>query len=477
MEIIGRKAEQADLQLYYESQHPEFLAVYGRRRVGKTFLIKEFFKNDFTFYTTGLAKASRAEQLEAFTTALKAYGHRTAAPRNWLEAFVSLRDLLEQSNRVGKKVIFIDEMPWFDTPRSGFLTGLEHFWNSWASSQPNVLLIVCGSVSSWMINKLLKNHGGLYGRVTQRMNLMPFDLGTCEQFFLKNGIIFSRYQILEYYMVFGGIPHYLGMVRKGLSIAQNIDRLCFEQSAPLRYEFDDMLSSIFRKPENHKLIIAALSRKTKGLARDEIVKETGIPNNGHLSEALEELEQSGFLRRYHGFGKTRKASLYQLVDFFCNFHFRYLAGLGREVEGQWTVFSASPAHNAWSGYAFEQVCLAHISQIKRKLGISGVLSPVCSWRSERKQSGKASREPGAQVDLVIDRNDGIINLCEAKYAQEEFAIDAACDAEFRQRKAAFVRETKTRKAVHTTMVTTYGIVHNAYWNNIQSEVTADDLFE
>lgn len=505
MKIIGRQSERDQLRRYYESNRPEFLALYGRRRVGKTFLVKEFFNNDFTFYATGLAGAPKSKQLEAFTDALRLYGMPdTRTPDSWLQAFGLLRQLIGQSNRMGKKVVFIDEMPWFDSPRSGFLTALEYFWNSWASSQPDMLLIVCGSASTWMINKLLKDHGGLYNRVTQRMHLMPFTLGECEQFFKESHMSLSRYQILEYYMVFGGIPLYLDKVStlgKGLSVAQSIDRLCFADAAPLRYEFSDMLASLFKAPERHHLIIRALAKKAKGLTRDELIKSTKLPNGGNLTKALEELEQSGFIRQYKCFDKKRKQSLYQLIDFFSSFHFRYLADFQGGGENYWAQFSNQPAHSAWTGYAFEQVCLLHVPQIKRKLGISGVLAPVYSWRSMKpsdaigaakttKPSAKLGaghgdsdvektgpKPHGAQIDLVIDRKDQIINLCEMKYSIDEFGIDSAYYEKLRNKKAAFIRETKTRKAVHITMITSYGLIHNAYWNHVQSEVTADDLFD
>jgi AAA+ ATPase superfamily predicted ATPase len=490
MKIIGRKKEQEDLRSYFESPRPEFLAVYGRRRVGKTFLIKEFFKNDFTFYATGLANAPKSEQLEAFSAAIQAYGNpaeATEVPDSWLKAFIQLKKLVAQSNRAGKKVIFIDEMPWLDTPRSGFLTGLEYFWNSFASSRPDVLLIVCGSVSSWMINKLLRNHGGLYNRVTQRMRLTPFTLLECEEFFRECGCGFSRYQILEFYMVFGGVPHYLGMIRKSLSVTQNIDRLCFAADAPLKNEFNEMLSSLFREPQRHTAIIRALAGKAKGLTREEIISTTKIANGGNLTKALEELEQCGILRRYYGFDRKRKESLFQLVDFFSNFHFRFLVDMREGAEGYWLACSNKPGHGSWSGYAFEQVCLAHLSQIKARLGIAGVIAPAYSWRSRGEEDVRPTTaqspasdigEPqgGAQVDLVLDRDDNVINLCEMKYVADEFVISKGYDRQLREKRAAFIRQTKTRKAVHITMVTTYGLEHNTYWGNIQSEVTAEDLF-
>jgi len=469
MQIIGRRQEQEALRKYLDSNRPEFLTVYGRRRVGKTYLIKEFFLGDFTFYTTGLANASMKKQLESFTLSLRTYGLKDASPTSWLEAFSLLRKLIESSNRVGKKVVFIDELSWFDTPRSGFLTGLEFFWNSWASSRADVLLIVCGSVSSWMINKLIKNHGGLYNRVTQRMKLEPFTLSECEEYFRENGVVLSRQQVLEYYLVFGGIPFYLTMIEKATSVTKNIDALCFGEDAPLKGEFNEVFASLFKHSWRHRQIVEAIAAAAQGITRGQIAVKAGLPNGGSLTQALEELEQCGFIRQYRAIGKKKKEALFQLVDFFSNFHLRFLVDHKAEEEEYWVKYSNSPAYHAWSGYTFEIVCLSHISQLKRALGISGVIAPVCSWRS-------SNSDPGAQIDLVIDRDDGIVNLCEAKYSIGKFTIDRAYDEKLRNKKEAFLAETKTRKAIHLTMITTYGVSHNMYQGSIQSEITMDDLF-
>ena len=469
MEIIGRTKEQQALLQYFESDKPEFVAVYGRRRVGKTFLIKEFFNNKFSFYTSGLIDATREEQLENFSRTISFYGNMPY-PRaeNWLEAFIQLIHLLENNKKKGKKVIFIDELSWLDTPRSGFMTGLEYFWNTWASARPEILLIVCGSATSWMINKLLNNRGGLHNRVTRRMAIEPFNLLECELFFKHKKVVLERKEIIESYMIFGGIPFYLNLFEKNLSLAQNVDKLCFAKNCELKDEFSILFSSLFKRSENHELIVKTLAKKKIGMTREEIINDTKLQGGG-LTTVLEELEQCGFIRSYYAYGKLTKERLYQLVDFYSLFYLNFIKNNRQNDENYWTNLIDNAKHRAWSGYAFEQVCMQHIKQIRHKLGISGVVTYTASWRSKKS-------EPAAQIDLVIERNDKVINLCEIKYANEEFTIDKNLDDNLRHKRGAFKYETKTRKAVHQTMITTYGIKHNMYWNNIQSEVVANDLF-
>jgi predicted AAA+ superfamily ATPase len=469
MEIIGRYEEQQALQQYVESEKPEFLAVYGRRRVGKTFLIREYFKQNFSFYISGLANATKEEQLENFNAVLSAYS-KTPYSRagNWLGAFRQLIHLLEHSRKKGKKVIFIDEISWFDTPRSGFITGLEYFWNTYASAQPDILLIVCGSATSWIVNKILNNRGGLHNRVTRRMSLEPFNLSECEAFFQHKKIVLSRKDIVESYMVFGGIPFYINMFNKELSLAQNVDKLCFAKNGALKNEFSILYSSLFKHSENHELVVKALAKKKIGLTREEIIQETKLQGGG-LTTILEELEQCSFIRSYYAYEKRTKDRLFQLIDFYSLFYLNFIKNNRQNNENYWTNLTGSAKHRAWSGYAFEQVCMQHAAQIRHKLGISGVVTYSAAWRSKKS-------EQAAQIDLLIDRNDGIINICEMKYSENEFVIDKKQDENIRHKRGTFKDETKTRKAVHITMVTTYGVKRNEYWNNIQSEVRMEDLF-
>ena len=468
--MIGREAEKEDLTRFLESDKPEFVVIFGRRRVGKTHLIREFFDYKFTFYHTGMANTEMVTQLQNFNTSLQKYG-KIPYPKvtTWLESFEQLIHLLSNIKQKGKKVIFIDEMPWLDTQRSGFVQALEYFWNSYASAQKDILLIVCGSASSWIINKLIKNHGGLHNRVTQRLYLRPFSLGECEDFFKKNNIVINRHQIVESYMIFGGIPFYLSLMQKKFSLTQNVDNICFAANGGLRDEFDSLYASLFRNSENHIKIVECLSKKAKGMTRDEIIKYAQLPNGGGLTKTLTELELCGFIRKYKAFGKKERQHLFQLTDFFTLFYFNFMSDNKYNDEHYWTNLIENARHRAWSGYAFEQVCLAHLPQIKQKLGISGVLVNTASWRSKE-------TEDGAQIDLLLERNDKLINLCEIKYSQDQFVIDKKLDENLRNKRAAFRYETKTRKTLHLTMITTYGVKHNEYWGNIQSEILMDDLF-
>jgi AAA+ ATPase superfamily predicted ATPase len=469
MNIIGRISEQKSLKEHAESDIPEFMVVYGRRRVGKTFLIREFFCNKFAFQVTGLANTGMQTQLENFNASLRKYGNQPyPLSHKWFDAFEQLIHLLQYSPKKGKKVIFIDEMPWMDTHHSGFLTALEHFWNGWASARKDIFLIVCGSATSWMMNKLIKNHGGLHNRVTRRMHLEPFSLGECEEFYRAKQIVLSRHEIAESYMILGGIPYYMSLMEKQFSLAQNIDRLCFTKEGALQEEFSSLYASLFKRDENHVAIVEILAKKAKGMTRDEILKISKL-QGGNLSKTLEELELCGFIRSYNTFNRKVKCKLYQLVDFYTLFYVNYIHNNKYGNDDFWTSFMGSAKHRAWSGYAFEQLCLAHVKQIKQKLGISGVLTNVASWRSR-------TSEQGAQIDLLIERKDNVINLCEMKYANTEFVIDKKYEQNLRNKRETFINETKTRKTVHLTMVATYGVKRNEHSGLIQSEVKLDDLF-
>jgi AAA+ ATPase superfamily predicted ATPase len=468
--IIGREKEQRDLREYMEAKQPDFLVVYGRRRVGKTFLIREYFDGSFCFHTTGLASKDKNEQLFEFNKSLNKYGtEKFDLATSWQESFHQLEYLISKSPEKGKKVIFIDEMPWMDTHKSGFLTGLESFWNGWASGRKDILLIACGSATSWITNKLFRNRGGLYNRVTKRMYLRPFTLSECEAFYKYRKIMLSRQQMVESYMIFGGIPYYLSLFDKDLSLPQNVDKLCFKAGGVLQGEYDSLYSSLFEHPDKHIKIIETLSKKRKGLTRAEIIANSGLTNSGALTKALAELEDCDFIRKYYSYGKISRDAIYQLIDFYSLFHLNIiLENRGRD-DNFWVNNLQSGARNAWSGYAFEQVCLAHIDRIKYKLGIAGVSTSIFSWLSK-------NSSPGAQIDLVIDRRDGVVNLCEMKYSNSEYTITKKYDGELRNKRQAFRSETKTRQSIHTTFVTTYGLTRNEYWGDIQSEVTMSDLF-
>ena len=472
MSIVGRIYEQAELKRYYDSGKPELIAITGRRRVGKTYLVREMFISDMTFYFSGAIgkNITNKYQLSRFDDTIIEYGGDSkAASQNWSEAFAKLRRLVNNSDD-SRQVIFIDELPWLDMPKNDFLPALDYFWNTFASMRSDIMLIVCGSSASWMVKNLFQNKGGLHNRITGRINLSPFSLGECEAFFNEYGIIMNRYQIAEVYMILGGIPYYLNMLRKNLGPNQNVDQLIFAENAPLKNEFNEVYRSLFRASEQHMIIVRVLSEKASGLTRDEIIKRAKISSSGNLTRVLNELVQCGFVDKYTDFTKPKKNAYYRLIDPFTLFWLKYVENNNSKDEYFWTNLLDDGGRRAWSGFAFEQLCLLHIKQIKTKLGISGISTQIFSWRSK-------NTDPGAQIDLLIDRKDGVINICEMKYLQSPFTIDKKYDQELQNKRMVFVGETVTRSAIHITMITTYGVSDKGHRASIQSEVTLDDLFD
>ena len=469
--MIGRTDEQRRLLEAYNSEYSEFVVVYGRRRVGKTFLVREQFNYNFTFQHTGLARKNTREQLQSFQQSLRRQGYKRAPlPGNWIEAFDMLKDLIEWSEDK-RKVVFIDEMPWIDAPRSSFMPALENFWNGFASARKDVLLIACGSATSWIVNKLLKNKQGLHNRVTCRIHLQPFTLNECEQYANDRKLALNRKQLMEGYMTLGGIPYYWSLLDKSKSLALNIDKLFFSKDGELRGEYDELYASLFNHPEKYITVIETLGKKRLGLTREEIIREGKLESNGQLTTILEDLENCGFIRKYNMIGMKNKSALYQLTDFYTLFYFRFIQNNPVNDEHFWSKSIGTGEYNNWCGLAFERVCLMHSQQIKKRLGISGIISSEYAWWVDNKEGKR-----GAQIDLLIDRNDGVINLCEMKYTKMPFHIDADYDATLQYKRSRFIETTHTRKAVHLTMVSAQGLQRNAYADDIQSQITADDLF-
>lgn len=384
---------------------------------------------------------------------------------------ISLRFSTLVCTREEKKVIFIDEIPWLDTPRSGFLSALEYFWNSFASARKDVLLIICGSATSWIINKVLKNHGGLHNRVTYRIHLQPFTLYECEQYAKYLGMRASHYDLIEYYMILGGVAFYWSRLDKGLSVAQNIDNMIFSETGFLHNEFNELYDSLFNEPESYLKIIHALGTIRIGMTRDELVKEGGISSNGKLTRMLEDLTECGFIKRIPSFGGKAKDDLIQLVDNFTIFYYKYMKENLNNDEHFWSNSYNSTIRSAWTGLAFERVCFQHIPQIKQAMGIAGVATQCYSWKTK----GDALSS-GTQIDMVLDRRDNIINICEMKFSKGEYTITKDYAMSLNNKVERFIESTKNKKTILLTMITTNGVVHNEYWNQIQCDITADELF-
>ena len=470
--MIGRKEEISTLVDCINSKRPEFIAIYGRRRVGKTYLVKEFFRDNFSFYATGVQNKKTGQQLRIFKESLVKYGDKIKTiPKDWFEAFSRLEKLLESDQvpreyETGRRVVFLDELPWMDTPRSDFKSALDYFWNSWGSSQKDLVLVVCGSATSWIINNIVKDTGGFYNRLTRQIRLLPFNLGECEQLLESNGLQLTKRQVVECSMIFGGIPYYLNYLKPQLSLAQNVQMLFFQENAPLKYEFHNLFYALFRNADNYISIVLELSKRRYGYTRAELINTGKVKDGKTLTKSLDDLVQCGFVRKYHDFSKKVNGCHYQLVDALCLFHLSFLTD-GKT--GSWLEFINTPAYYTWCGLAFEIICLLHTKQIKQALGISGIYSQEFSWNSKK-------TKPGAQIDLLIDRKDDVINVCEMKYSREPYSIDEKYEADLLRKMEVFRSETKTKKALMLTFISFSGMKKNAYSNNILCEIGADDLF-
>ena len=474
--LIGRHQEQVILNKALSSSESEMVAIFGRRRVGKTFLVRTFFEDKIDLEFTGVQNASLKEQLKAFSFLVQSYASSSqemTQPKTWLDAFLQLITVLESNKKTKRKrIIFFDELPWLITHKSGFLKAFGFFWNNWASKN-NMMIIICGSAASWMIQKIVKDKGGLHNRITRRIRLKPFNLAETQDFLISKKIKLNHYQSLLIYMIMGGIPHYLKELENGKSAVQNIDKICFSEDGLLLDEFNNLYAALFKNSENHIAIIRALAKNRKGLTRKEIIQHSGLSDGGGLSKNLDELLSSGFIASYYPFGKKTRTSLYRLVDEYSLFYLNFIEKNKRNIQGAWKSLSQSAVFKSWSGYAFESVCLKHIEQVKDALKIGGIYSESSGFVFTGNEYLS-----GIQIDLLIDRNDQVINICEMKFYQKEFSISKSYAEQLRRKLSIFEEISQTKKQVFLTMITTFGLLENKHSQGlVDNELTMDILFE
>jgi uncharacterized protein len=475
--LVGRERERRTFTQALRSSVPELVAVYGRRRIGKTFLVRQLCAEQLVFELVGSHDGTRAVQLEAFAATLaEACGSSLALPNDWPEAFGQLVRYLEPLLKAkrGKRVLFFDELPWLATRRSGFLQAFEHFWNSWASRQARLLVVICGSSASWMLRKVIRQRGGLHNRITRRLRLDPFTLRETECLLEAGGVHLGRYQVLQLYMALGGVPHYLAQVEPGESAAQAIDRLCFGRGGALRDEFVHLYEALFIKPERHEAVVRALAKKRRGLNRNELLQAAGLDSGGAATQVIDELIESGFVMATHQHGYDKRGVIHRLADPYSLFYLRFVERHRGASTGAWLAKHRSPSFKAWSGLTFETIALTHAAGIKAALGIAGVSTQLSAWHHRASETG----EDGAQIDLVIERADHTTNLCELKFADADFTIDKRYARELRNKRATFERVTRTRDTLITTLVTTYGVRDNLHAQALGiASVSMDALFE
>ncbi len=469
--LIGRHKEQAKIRECLESGRSEFVVVYGRRRIGKTFLVRRYFNDQYDFSFVGKHNVAQKQHLAEFAKALQHYSGSSFTPelKSWSEAFDCLAAYLDKVRKKGKKTVFFDEMPWMDTPKSAFVTALENFWNGWAAMRDDILFIACGSATSWIVEKILHNQGGLFNRVTQKIYLRPFRLREVEQYLEAHHFNWDRYQIAQCYMILGGVPFYLTLLNPRLSLLSNIDELFFSDThAMLRTEYGELYSTLFKRPENYVSVIKALSTRKEGLTRKEISERTKL-GGAALTGTLADLEQCDFILPYSQYGNVKNNTIYRIKDFYTLFFYKYVDGVDTKDPNRWTHLVSSPQVSSWQGFSFELLCLVHLDEMKRALGIDRILNDASAWRS---------RTPGdnTQIDLVIERADRNINLCEMKFSKELYVIDREYEKKLREKMAIFRTATDTRLSTRVTLVTTYGVLKNKHSGIVDDEIVLDDLF-
>ncbi|SFJ73718.1 AAA family ATPase [Succinivibrio dextrinosolvens] len=482
--LIGREKEIKELNELYHSEDAELIALYGRRRVGKTYLIDEVFRDRLNFRHAGLSPIDSEkenvkahlmkDQLTHFFRSLTIQGYKgKKTPESWLEAFYMLEELLMEKYKDNERiVVFLDEMQWLDTPKAKFMTGFEAFWNGWACHRKNLMVIVCGSSCSWILTNVINNHGGLYGRVTFEIKLKPFTLRECEQFLTSKGICMSRYDVIQAYMMVGGIPYYLRYFNKRLSLAQNINEIFFADEAPLKDEFNRMFASLFKNAEPIKQIIKAIASKNKGITRKELSEITGVTDSGEVSRQLNALISGDFIIKYKSFGDNKRDEIYKLVDPFSYFYLTFLDKSSDNRNIDWINIEDSSRVLSWKGYAFENVCWNHIPQIKMALQIGGVSTTEALWSKRGDENTR-----GTQIDLIIVRKDNVVHMCEIKFYNDEFEVDKEYHLILERRKKMLREHISKRATIHNTLITTYGLRKTNYFGDFVHVLTIDQLFE
>lgn len=485
--IVGRYEELSLLEEKLTSVSSEFIAVYGRRRVGKTYLIKQFFSQQTGIYfeQTGINDGSLREQLVIFSKCLSKAFYKNAkmeVPRNWMEALEALSNAIDGVPKNKRVILFFDEVPWLATPKSGFIRALEYYWNTQWVYRKKLILIVCGSAASWMIENIIYAKGGLHNRITAKIALQPFTLKETELYLSKRDIKLNRQQILQIYMAIGGIPHYLNEIRKGLSSAQNINNLCFKNNGLLVNEFDILFHSLYEDPESYINIIRTLAQKSQGMNREDLIEKSKTSNGGRLNTKLRSLEDAGFIMSYLPVGHKKRGVHYRVVDEYVLFYLTWIEPMLNETientkaKHYWESRIKQPTWNAWSGYAFESICFKHIDIITKVLGLDYIPTRCSNWQYQPMK--KSPGDEGAQIDLVYDREDGCVTLCEIKYSENQYLVTKEYAQTLQKKEDIFNKIMRNKKQVFWALLTANGAVQNdALKSKISQIVSLDDLFK
>lgn len=474
MKIISRKEEKKELEYSERSKKSELICVYGRRRVGKTFLVEQTFR-EFAFRAVGLEKGTAKQQLKSFGQRLIEYGDNIkSTPKDWFEAFSRLDKVLSKESvrrsPNGKKIVFLDEFPWFATKRSDFLVSFEDFWNRRGTLDGDIVFIICGSATSWIIKNVIKNTGNMFQRVTRKIYIEPFTLAETEAFFNDREFGWSREQIAECQMMLGGLPFFFDLMNTSHSLTQNINRLLFDKVALYRDETKRLLEATLSESPVYGQILSKLAFATYGIKKSKLQEETGA-SNGTYSRAIQDLVDCGYIIEYKKKYEEYNPLYVQLMDPFLLFHYHYLSK-DKQINSYEDMISNIGRFDNWRGRAFEILCFNNTHSIKSTLGISGVKTECYSW-----YNSEDDKNERVQIDMVIERADKITNLCEIKYTNEPFEIDASYEQQLIRKRDVFKKKTGTSQELKIVMISAKGLSGKAHTSYISDIITLDDLFK
>ncbi|MBM3610852.1 MAG: ATP-binding protein [Alphaproteobacteria bacterium] len=477
--IIGRKKETEILKKAFHKKGAELIALYGRRRVGKTFLVRQLFgKEPYYFELTGIKDASLKVQLENFAKIFESKffgGVNAVHPRDWLSAFALLTTQIQKINSSHKIVLFFDELPWLASNKSGFMQALDYYWNRHWSEFLNLTVIVCGSGASWMLDKLINAKGGLHNRLTNRILLEPFTLKETQDFLSSKGFqVHKNFKlVLDYYMVLGGIPYYLNMLESRHGSTLNIETLCFKKTGLLVDEFPKLFSSLFKQSEVNLAIIRLIAKHHYGMSREALLHELKISSGGRINKRLQELESTGFIQSFIPFD-SKIGTYYKVIDEYSLFYLSWIEpSLVKGFLGNyWSNQIGTPRYYAWAGYAFESVCFKHRRIIADQLGIQSVVLGASSWHSK-----KSLRTTGAQIDLLFECKDRSIYLCEIKFKESVYEITKEEGLNLKNKIHSFMEAFPGREIL-LSLISASGLKRNIWSEGLISHVvTAEDLLQ
>jgi AAA+ ATPase superfamily predicted ATPase len=479
IKVIGREKEIDILEEALTSNRAEMIAVYGRRRIGKTYLIEQFYKksNIKTISLIGQSGATMQTQLDnAKHRLFEQHGIDVSKAKNWTDIFNAIK-IYHQERPKKHFVLFIDELPWIATPKSGFIGALSYGWNSYFEEHTNVTFVLCGSAASWMIKKIVNEKGGLHQRLTRQIPLYPFSLKESEAYLKQQGFHYlSRKEIVDIYIVLGGVAQYLSFLNPQKSISENINQLCFSIGGELTREFQTLFVALFGKKGIHQQIVKYLGSVKKRLFLvDEISKKFDIKIE-QLYITLDELEMAGFITKYTMYGRKKRDARYSLTDPFSAFYLKWISKTTQqdllENENYWQFIVGSQNWISWAGNSFESVCHKHILPIKKALGISGVHTQTYYWQEIGTENTK-----GTQIDMLIQRADKTVMVIEIKYYNQPFSISKSYATNLKHKIESFREKDKKNNSLMLVMLTTYGVKKNSYSNMINKEIIMDSLFE